>query len=487
VIGERIVGYFSDKKRVAWLSVGSNTFLTLGKFAAGIATGSVSILSEAVHSAMDLLAAALATFSVYVADRPPDSTHPYGHEKVENVSGVVEGLLIFLAAGWIIYEAIDKLVHGVELQFLFHGIVIMAISAALNLGVATLLRRTAREHRSVALEADATHLYTDVYTSAGVFAGLLIITLAKRYFGADLSWVDPAIAIAVALLILSAAYRITAKSFSPLMDTPASPEEMQVVKETLKGFIARGMDFHKLRSRRAGGSLHLDLHMGCRPGISLEKGHEVSHDLKQQIEQSVPGAHVLVHLEPAWSIQVLPPTDAQVICMRGELLKDPRVREVGEMKAQSYRGDLRVEAEVFLDPEVTMAESRVLSEELRQRLETCFPEINDTILSLHPANGWQEAIHRDDMERIAQIVGQQQSRFAGIHELEVASSRGVHRIRLSLGVPHALPVAEAHAVGHKLESQIRDLFPEGAEIIIHLEPCDEDCRSCRAACPIRKQ
>ena len=332
------MGYFLDKKRVAWLSVGSNTFLTLGKLVAGIATGSVSILSEAVHSAMDLLASALATFSVHVADRPPDSSHPYGHEKVENVSGVIEGLLIFAAAAWIFYESVDKLIHGVELQFLTQGIAIMAISAVLNLVVATLLKRSAKEHRSVALEADATHLYTDVYTSAGVFAGLLIITVAKRYFGVDLTWVDPAAAICVAILILWAAYRITAKSFSPLMDTPASAEELRIIKGVLTGYIARGMDFHKLRSRRAGGSLHIDLHMGCRPGVSLEKGHEVSHDLKQQIEQSVPGAQVLVHLEPAESIEVLAGTDDQVICMRQELLKDKRVQEVGQIKAQSFRG-----------------------------------------------------------------------------------------------------------------------------------------------------
>jgi divalent metal cation (Fe/Co/Zn/Cd) transporter len=101
--------------------------------------------------------------------------------------------------------------------------------------------------------------------------------------------------------------------------------------------------------------------------------------------------------------------------------------------------------------------------------------------------GWKGAIHKDDMERISEIVGEQQSRFAGIHGLEVASSRGVHRVRLSLGVPHALPVAEPHAVGHKLESQIRGLFPEGAEVTIHLEPCDENCASCRVACPIRKK
>lgn len=479
--------FFSDKRRVAWLSVGSNTFLTLGKLLAGFATGSVSILSEALHSAMDLLASAIATFSVHVADRPPDSTHPYGHEKVENVSGVIEGLLIFLAAIWIIYEAVDKLINGVDLEYLSQGLVIMAVSAILNFMVATLLKRTAIRNRSVALEADAAHLYTDVLTSAGVFVGLLTIMISRRYLGADVTWLDPVIAIAVALIILSAAYRITKKSFSPLMDTPASPEELSAIKETMERFSARGMDFHKLRTRQAGGSLHVDLHMGCQPGVSLEEGHRVSHDLALQIEQSVPGAHVLVHLEPAQSIHTLSATDRQVQCLRDELLKDGRVRAVGDIRAQSYRGDLRVEAGVFLDPEVTLAESHVLTESLRKRLHTCFPEIRETVISLHPANGWQSAIHKDDMERIRRIVGKQQSRFAGIHELEVVSSGGMHHVHLALGVPHSLPVADAHAVGHRLESQIRELFPEGAEVVMHLEPCNEECKVCAAVCPVRQE
>jgi cation diffusion facilitator family transporter len=477
---------FTDKRHAAWLSVGSNTLLTLGKLAAGMASGSVSIMSEAAHSGMDLIASGLATFSVHVADRPPDSTHPYGHEKVENVSGVIEGLLIFLAAAWIINEAVDKLVHGVELSNLDQGLAVMAVSAGLNLFVATCLRRSAVLNRSVALEADAAHLYTDVYTSVGVLIGLLIITIGKRFFQVDLSWMDPAIAIVVAGLILTTAYRITRKSFLPLMDTPASPEEMRVIREALSGFSARGMDFHKLRTRRAGGSLHIDLHMGCKPGISLEKGHEVSHELKSRIEQSVPGANVLVHLEPARSIHVLTEKDEQVRCMREELLKDKRVRKVRKIKAQSYRGDLRVVADISLDPDVTLAESRVLTDELKARLESCIPEIRETVISFHPGRGWKSAIHTDDMKRIRDIVGEHHSQFAGIHELEVTSSGGMHKIRIALGVPHALPVVDAHEVGHHLESRIRHLFPQ-AEIDIHLEPCNEECKICRAVCSVRKK
>jgi len=481
-----MLNFLSDKKHVAWLSVGSNALLTIGKLVAGLATGSVSILSEAAHSAMDLLAAGIATFSVHVADRPADASHPYGHEKVENVSGVIEGLLIFLAAAWIIYEAVDKLLHGVDLRFLGHGLVVMAVSAVVNLGVATLLKRSAVRNRSVALEADAAHLYTDVYTSVGVFVGLSAITLGRRIFGAELAWLDPVIAIGVALLILIAAYRITRKSFLPLMDSPASPDELAAIGAVIDRFRDQGVDFHKLRTRCAGGSLHVDLHMGCRPGVSLEQGHEISHRVKGTIEESVPGTKVLIHVEPASSIEILAETDDQVQCMKEELIKDTRVRNVQDLKAQRYKGDIRIEADLSLDPKVTLAESRVLTQELKERLVSCFPEVKETILSLHPADGWQSAIHDDDRERIRELVGEYQSRFAGIHELEVASSGGMHRIHLSLGVPHALPVSEAHAVARHIETDIRRLFPEGAQIDLHIEPCNETCETCHALCPSRQ-
>jgi len=481
------MSFIDDKKRVAWLSVASNSCLTAGKLVAGLLTGSVSILSEAAHSAMDLIAAGIATFSVHTADRPPDRTHPYGHEKIENVSGVIEGLLIFGAAAWIFYEAADRLTHGVELQHLGYGTLVMALSAAINFFVARLLQRCAVKNRSVALEADAAHLYTDVYTSLGVFLGLAVIALGRRFFHVDLAWLDPLIAVGVALLILSAAYRITRKSFLPLMDSSAPDTDVEKIKQVMDEFSRRGVDFHNLRTRGAGGSLHVDLHMGVGPGVSLEHGHEVSHEFKSRIEETVPGAKVLIHLEPSSSIETLSESDEQVKCLREELLRDDRVHEVCDLKAFRYRGDLRIEADLRLDPGVSLAESRVVASDLKTRLESCFPDVKETVLSFHPGAGWQTAFHEDDLERIRNLVGEHEARYAGIHGLEVVSSGGMHRVHLTLGVPPALPVAEAHAVGRHIQEDLRKLFPEGAEIDLHLEPCDGACETCRAVCPDRKK
>jgi divalent metal cation (Fe/Co/Zn/Cd) transporter len=251
-------------------------------------------------------------------------------------------------------------------------------------------------------------------------------------------------------------------------------------------FGRNGVDFHKLRTRRAGGSLYVDLHMGFKPGMSLEQGHDLSHTLTAQIEETLPGAKVLVHLEPASTIEALPEEDEQVRCMREEVLKDQRVCEVRNLQATRYRGDMRIEADLSLDPRVSLAESHAVASDLKRRLESCFPEVKETALSFHPGNGWQKAFHDDDMERIRSLVGEHESRFAGIHQLEIVSSGGFHRVRLSLGMPPALPVSEAHAVAKRLEGDIRELFPEGAEIDLHIEPCNEACESCHAVCPVKK-
>jgi cation diffusion facilitator family transporter len=474
-----------QKRNAAWISVASNTFLTGFKLIAGFFTGSVSILSEAAHSAMDLLAAMIATFSVYAADRPPDQTHPYGHEKIENISGVIEGLLIFMAAAWIIYEAVDKLIHGVTLKYLGLGIITMAVSAVLNLFVAHMLRKTAVKNRSVALEADAMHLYTDVFTSLGVFAGLLIIVLARILWDVAVSWIDPVIAIGVAFFIIHAAYRITRKSFLPLMDISGSAAEILQINSIMARFTSRGLDFHGLRTRRAGGALHVDLHMGCGPGLSLEQGHNLSHELKAEIERSVAGAKLLVHVEPSNSIEVLSENDAEVRRIREELIKDQRVSEIKEIRAVRYREDLRLDAVLILDPKCTLAESHVFTMDLTRHLEACFPQIKETVLSLRPGDGWQKAIHDDDMVRIKDLVGEHQSSLAAIHGLEVVSSGGVHRIRLAFGVPPELPVSEADNIARHLEKDIKDLFSEGADVDIHVEPCREDCMLCNAVCAFK--
>jgi cation diffusion facilitator family transporter len=208
------------KVKTARLSIMSNTLLIIMKVIVGILSGSVSIISEAIHSSMDLVAALIAFFSVKVSDNPPDSKHPYGHGKIENISGVIEAVLIFAAAAMIIVEAVKKLLGAeIVLDKLWIGSLVMAVSAVINILVSRRLYKVAHETHSVALEADALHLKTDVYTSAGVAVGLALILIT------DIRWLDPVVAILVAFFIIRESYELMKRAFWPLLDSAWGVDE----------------------------------------------------------------------------------------------------------------------------------------------------------------------------------------------------------------------------------------------------------------------
>jgi len=281
-----------ERTIAASVSVASNTLLVISKLAAGIYVGSVSIISEAIHSANDLLASLIALFAVRTAGKPPDKEHPFGHGKVENISGTIEALLIFLAAFLIIKEAVERLFHGTEIQTLGWGLGVMGFSAVLNLIVSQYLMYVAKKTDSIALEADALHLRTDVYTSAGVFLGLLLIKLTGYTI------IDPIAAILVAMLILKAAYDLTRKAFMPLMDTALSDSEIESIKEVLDEYAAYYVSYHKIRTRRAGRECHVDLHLVARPEMSIKEVHDLCDQIEEGIREKIPFCHVLIHAEP---------------------------------------------------------------------------------------------------------------------------------------------------------------------------------------------
>src|SRR3990172_5949884 len=215
------------KKSAALYSVISNSLLIILKFIAGFITGSISIISEAVHSMIDLLASLIAFVSVSFSSHPADYNHQYGHGKVENISGAVEAILIFFAAGYIIYQSVHKILKGVELESIEYGIYVMIVSVIVNIFISSYLLKVAHKTSSIALEADAAHLSTDVYTSLGVFAGLIVVK------STGLNFLDPLVAMMVALFIIRTAYHLTAKSLRDLLDHTIPKEEEFKIKNIL--------------------------------------------------------------------------------------------------------------------------------------------------------------------------------------------------------------------------------------------------------------
>jgi cation diffusion facilitator family transporter len=280
----------NPKVKIARLSVISNTLLIIMKLVVGIISGSVSIISEAIHSSMDLVAALIAFFSVKVSDTPPDSRHPYGHGKVENISGVIEALLIFVAAIWIIVEAVKKLLgEEIVLESLWMGSLVMAVSAIVNIIVSRKLYKVAHETNSIALEADALHLKTDVYTSAGVALGLLLIILT------DIKWMDPVIAILVALFIIKESVELLKRAFWPLLDSAWAEDEIKDLEKKLNDM---GVNYHELRTRKAGNYRFIDIHVEIPGNESVGDAHKYCDQIEDELMAVYENLNVTIHIEP---------------------------------------------------------------------------------------------------------------------------------------------------------------------------------------------
>lgn len=283
----------ASKLRAARVSVISTASLTLVKLVTGALIGSISVLSEAIHSATDLVAAIIAYFSVRASDSPPDDDHPYGHGKIESVSALAEAMLIFGSAIYILYEVIDRLrnPHPPHINLLNAGIVVMLLSMIVNTVVSRFLARVARETESQALSADAAHIGTDAGTSTGVLVGLILARATGR------AWLDPAIAGLVATLLIAIAFRLLKDALNLLLDIRL-PEIEEARIRTIIESDQRVRGHHKLRTRKSGSVRHADVHVLLDDELTLLAAHSACEELEDAIRAAFPGVIVNIHIEP---------------------------------------------------------------------------------------------------------------------------------------------------------------------------------------------
>jgi len=282
----------SRKQKYAKLSIFSNLILIVLKVVVGVLSGSVSIISEAIHSVMDLVAALIAYISVRISDLPPDENHPYGHEKVENISGVIEALLVFGASLLIIISAVRKIISNEPITSIGLGFIVMFISAGVNTVVSRKLYKVAKEEESVAIEADALHLKVDVYTSLGVGAGLFLIWIT------GLTILDPILAIVLALFILKESWEMLRKAFKPLIDESLSESDIGMIKKSVARYSDVCVDVHEIRTRRSGKIKHIDFHLSMPDNITMKEAHDICDKIEYDIGKKISNTKVLIHAEP---------------------------------------------------------------------------------------------------------------------------------------------------------------------------------------------
>jgi len=295
--GERAAG--DAKQRAAAMSILSNILLTLSKLVAGMVTHSVSILAEALHSGLDLAAAVMAFLAVRKSGKPADADHHFGHGKVESMSGLAEGALILVAVVLIWWTAGHRLLqeHSV-LREPVVGMVVMGVSMVVNIFVSRLLFRVARRTDSMALEADAWHLRTDVWTSAGVLVGLAAIAIATRAGLREAHLMDPLVAMVVGAVIARAAVEIMRRSYDHLVDRSLPPEELAQIDALLREHYPQYLEYHRLRTRKAGPQRYVDLHLVVPGEQSVARAHELCDHLEDDLRALLARTEVLIHVEP---------------------------------------------------------------------------------------------------------------------------------------------------------------------------------------------
>ncbi|MEH7664759.1 cation diffusion facilitator family transporter [Bacillus velezensis] len=281
-----------NTSKIAFLSVISNSLVVMLKIVVGIITGSVAILSEAIHSFLDLIAAFIAFISVRISKKPADTGHPYGHGKVENLSGTIETILIFAAGIWMIYECVQKLVNPAPVHLPVLGIVVMLAGALINLIVSKFVKREAEKVNSVAMKSNALHLLTDVYTSLGVAASLLVVTVTEWYI------LDPIIGMVLAVYIIYEAFKLMKEAFPPLIDTRLSEEEEKTILKIIETFQQEFIEIHDFRTRRSGPQEYIDFHLVVASHVTIKDVHDLCDRIERDITNEFKQAQVMIQPEP---------------------------------------------------------------------------------------------------------------------------------------------------------------------------------------------
>jgi cation diffusion facilitator family transporter len=276
----------------AWLSVATSLLTISLKFFAWHSTGSVGMLSDAVEALVNIAAALIALGVLTYAATAPDREHNFGHEKAQYFSSGIEGALIFVASGAIVWAAVPRFFAPQPLEQVGLGMALSVLASLANAGCAWVMLRAAREHRSITLEADARHLLTDVWTTAGVLAGVLLVQAT--------GWLrlDPIVAIAVAIQILWTGWRLMGRSFQGLMDRAIPDEDRAVIVEVLEALRRQGGDYHALRTRVAGAKSFVDVHVLVPGRMSVQEAHDLAESLENEIQARLPHVEALTHLEP---------------------------------------------------------------------------------------------------------------------------------------------------------------------------------------------
>lgn len=461
-----------EKRSAALGSLVAAVALTLLKLAAGLLTGSLGMLSEAAHSALDLIAAGITLFSVEVSDKPADEDHTYGHGKVENLSAFFETFLMLASCVWIVYEAVSRIfVRHIELTLSVWPFAVLLLSIAVDFTRSRALMKVAHRHGSQALEADALHFGTDIWSSTAVLAGLAATWAGARWHVGWLELADPIAALVVSAIILKISWSLARRTMDVLLDAAPAQARRDLIRELSK--LDGVMDVDRLRLRRSGSSYFADLTLGMARNLTFQRSQQVVEDATTAVQRILPEADVVVHTMPRASRAESVFDRVRAVASRSNLtIHDVSVRE--------FDGKLRVEQHVEVDETMTLRAAHDFVTSLESEMLREVPEVATilTHIESEPATIERAASLERERELEARLRNASTAfpEILDIHEV-VVSKIGEHiQVSCHCTLPDGLPMARVHELITELESSFRLDCAEAHRVLIHPEPATDNRR-----------
>ena len=462
----------AEKRAVATNSVVAALAITALKIIVGIATGSLGILSEAAHSALDLIAATVTLFSVRVSDKPADADHQYGHGKVENFSAFIETGLLLLTCVVIIYEAIKRLFfHHVEIEPTLAAFLVMFVSMAVDYWRSRALIRIADKYDSQALQADALHFSTDIWSSGVVALGLALVLVGRRLHVSWLIDADPVAALFVAGVIVLVSTRLARKTIDALLDTAPAGVRSEIIRalSSVDGLL----EVDRVRIRRAGNRFFADVSVGLARNVTFQKSGQVADEITQTVHRILPNTDVVVHSAPR-------ATSAENIFDRVRAVATRHNLNVHDVSVQDLDGRLHVEQHLELDENLPLKTAHDRASVLESDIRAEIPEIASILTHIESEPSTIETgeqISRDSrLEARLKEIAREFPEILDMHDIEVKRVRERVYVSCHCTFPDDLPLARVHDLSTALEIRFKQEAPELFRVLIHPEPSTDNRR-----------
>jgi cation diffusion facilitator family transporter len=456
-----------EKKAIALSSVGAAVLLTGTKLAVGIMTNSLGVLSEAAHSALDLLAALMTYFAVSVSDKPADEDHRYGHGKLENLSALFETVLLLITCGWIIWEAIHRLVAGtVHVEATVWSYAVIALAILVDASRSRALMRVAKKYNSQALEADALHFSSDIWSSLTVLAGLVFVSLG-------FPTVDSIAAIGVALLVLFVSYRLGRRTIDALMDrVPAGVA--QKVEETIRS-VDGVEEVRALRIRPSGAKVFIDTTVAIRRTTSFERAHRVMDEIEQAIYAVHPNADLIVHAEPFKS------RDETIVDQVRMIVLNKGLRAPHNLEVHYSKGKHFIDFDVEYQEGKTFVDAHRLASEIEEQIRKEVPSVEKVTIHMEEYLAGEGDLtdatlaEHELCDKIRLLI-LHDTRVLGCTDLTVLKGGPSYQITLTCKIDRSKTLAEVHQIISELETQLYQQFTRVRRFTIHAEPAQDYAR-----------